>query len=71
MKLSDLELNPSATSPPTAQPTLPEKRAPFPSRFSVTGNKWRERLTLPGPNTDVKMSLKTAAHIYGQAHRQD
>lgn len=29
MRLSDLELNPSATLPPTPQPTLPEKNGSF------------------------------------------
>lgn len=69
MRLSDLELNSSATLPSTSQPTLPEIKAPsFPIRFSLTGKAQRERLTLPGHDTGIKMSFKTAAHIQVQRH---
>lgn len=69
MRLFDLEVNPSATSPLTSQPTLPEKMAPsFPIRFSLTGNAQRERLMLPGHGTAVKTPLESAASTYGQRH---
>lgn len=70
MRLFDLEVNPSATSPLTSQPTLPEKMAPFPIRLSLTGNARRERLMLPGHGTAVKTPLESAASIYEQRHTQ-